>query len=189
MTNRPVVSRNAALAVAAAVAAAALLSWPSVAAADDSAKAAAYAFREAEPVTGTSIKRDLFTWVAPFNKRYAELTPEQQRAVKADCGVQADADEPPFPVNGLGLVARNLGRLQQRLQAEGPLLLRVDIDEAGLATSVSVFKSPNPDVMEFVAKALLIEKYKPAVCGGKACAMPFVFGIDMLRGMHSVTAG
>ena len=155
--------------------------------ADDAAPARLYAFKEEQSVTGTHIKRELFSWIAPFDKRYADLTPEQQQAVKADASVQRDGDEPPFPVNGLGQVSRSMAKLQSLIQVEGPLLLRVDVDAKGNADSVAIFKSPNTDMAQFTAKALMIEKYKPALCEGKPCARPFVFAVDFIRSVRTVT--
>ena len=175
-------------AVSALIVAASALLWPSTAfSADDAAAARLYAFKEEQSVTGTHIKRDLFSWIAPFDKRYAELTPEQQQAVKADANIQREGDEPPFPLNGLGQVSRSMAKLQQLIQVEGPLVLRVEVDARGNAESVAVFKSPNSDMTQFTAKALMIEKYKPAVCEGKPCARPFVFAVDFIRSVRTVT--
>lgn len=49
------------------------------------------------------------------------------------------------------------------------------IDAHGNAIAVEVFKSPDPQMTKAMAGVLMLEKYKPAVCGGSPCQMQFPF--------------
>lgn len=163
------IARSSALVVAAAL-------FATQAQADTPAK---YTIRQAEPDTGTRIPKNIVDGSRlPLNKRYGELTSEQQKLLKAQYEQMGDADEPPYPANGLGPVYQQIARGQQKLLARGPLAMFVDIDVTGVATAVQVLQSPDPQVTRFVATVLMQEKYKPAVCDGKPCRMQFPFRID-----------
>ena len=144
-----------------------------------SAEPARYAIKQSEPDTGTRIPSNIVEGSRlPLDKRYAELTPEQQKLLKSQYEQMGDADEPPFPANGLGPLYRQIARGQQKLLARGPLTMFVDIDATGTAIAVQVLQSPDPQATRYVAAVLMEEKYKPALCDGTPCRMQFPFRID-----------
>jgi len=46
---------------------------------------------------------------------------------------------------------------------------------------VTTVRSPNTRIARIAASALQREKYKPALCRGQPCAMPFVFHADLTQ--------
>lgn len=153
--------------------------------ADEHPQPARYSIRQDEPSVGSSIKRDIVAGgLVPFDKRYSELTVEQQRILKSQYERMEDADEPPFPVNGLRPIYLMLASGQQELRVDGTLRIFVEVDSQGRATKVSVLESPNPEMTKFAASVLLLEKYKPAVCNGSPCTMEFPFRITFERSMQ-----
>jgi len=139
---------------------------------------ARYSIKQDVPSTGSTIRREIVIGgIVPFDKPYSELTVEQQRILKSQYERMGDADEPPFPVNGLRPIYLMLASGQQDLRVNGPLTIFVGVDSQGRATKVSVFQSPNPEMTKFAASVLLLEKYKPAVCNGIPCPMEFPFRI------------
>lgn len=137
-----------------------------------------YTIKQDQADTGSNIKRDLVSGSAiPLNKRYSELTPEQQAVVKAQYQHMGPNDEPPFPLNGLGPIYEAIATAQQKLLVTGDLTLAVDIDSQGDATSVSVLRSPDPEMVKFAAAVLMNQKYKPASCAGVPCKMQYPFRI------------
>jgi hypothetical protein len=64
----------------------------------------------------------------------------------------------------------------------GQLSMLVDVDEAGVPASVSVLKSPDDRLTKYVAAVLMEEKFKPGICGGLPCKMPFPFRMNFKRG-------
>jgi hypothetical protein len=142
------------------------------AAAEPSAPRKTYELKTPDAPTGSHLRRSsVEASEVPFDKRYHELTPEQQRLFKAQYEAMPDGDEPPYPVEGLQSIYGALAALAMRLQVEGPLEMHVDIDEKGTATAVSVLRSPGQDMARHAATVLMLAKYKPAVCGGKPCKM------------------
>src|SRR5882672_12925876 len=90
--------------------------------ADARSQAARYSIRQDVPSTGSTIGREIVTGgLVPFDKRYAELTGEQQRVLKSQYERMGGADEPPFPVNGLRPIYLMLANGQQVLRVNGPL--------------------------------------------------------------------
>lgn len=137
-----------------------------------------YSLLQSEPNIGSSIRRDAATGsVIPFDKRYAELSGDQQSYLKSQYeGMGAD-DEPPFPINGLSPIYKAIAAGQQKLQIKGNMTLAVEVNSQGEATSVSVLQSADPEMTQFAASILMLQKYKAAVCNGTPCTMQFPFRI------------
>lgn len=132
-----------------------------------------YALKQPEASTGTNIKKEVASGTVPFDKRYSELTPEQQGQLKSQYESMGPEDEPPFPANGLGPIYRAIAAAQQKLLVEGSLSVAVEVDSLGHAVSVSVLRSSDPKMTQFVAAVLMNEPYKAALCTGAPCTMQF----------------
>ncbi len=135
-------------------------------------KPAKYSIKGDHPSRGL-FKNDVATGSLPFKKRYSELTPEEQATLKAAYENMDAADEPPFPINGLHSIYKTLADAQGVLGVKGNLVLYVDVNSEGRATSVAVMQSPDERMTRFAAGVVMREKYKPAVCGGQPCNMQF----------------
>jgi len=109
----------------------------------------------------------------PFDKPYGELTPAQQKRLKTAYVALDDADEPPFPLQGLGALYRPVSKGQQKLLVSGDFRADAEVDKEGNVVAVAVRQSPNEQVTKFMANLLLLTKFKPAVCQGQPCQMGF----------------
>jgi hypothetical protein len=159
--------RNVAFALMALAAAGTL-----AAASADAPASKTYELKSWEAPTGSHIRRSgVDPGIVPFDKRYDELTPEQQRAFKDQYGAMPDADEPPFPAEGLQSIYGALASIAMRLNVEGPIEMHVEVDEKGVARAVQVLRTPRQDMIKPAATVLMLEKYKPGMCGGKPCRM------------------
>lgn len=154
--------------------------------ADDALAPKRYTIKSDEPPTGSHIRRERIVSSLPLDKRYSELTNEQQNALKSQYEQMAEDDEPPFPVNGLGPVYKAISKIREYdargrygLGIDGSLTLHIQVDSQGNATSASVFESPNPDITKSAAAIGMLTKYKPAVCGGQPCAMVFPIRMEL----------
>jgi outer membrane biosynthesis protein TonB len=74
-----------------------------------------------------------------------------------------------------------LSRAGNALNASGVLNVQVHVTAEGNAESISVFASPSEEMTNFAAKVLVEQKYKPARCGGKPCAMIFPFRLKFVK--------
>jgi hypothetical protein len=164
--------------VAVAVAAA-LCAGPALA--QESTGRERYSIKQSTPSTGTHIPRDEVIGSLPFNKSYAELTPEQQAGLKAMYERMGEGDEPPYPLKGTRALYQAISAVHQRLGRAGELYMLADINSEGQATAVSVMRSPDPQMTQAAAAALLLEKYKPARCAGVPCRMQFPLLITFER--------
>jgi hypothetical protein len=117
--------------------------------------------------------------VVPLNRRYQELSAEEQALVKSQYEGMAADDEPPFPAYGLAPIYRAIADAQDRLLVRGPLTLFVNVDAEGVAQSVSVIASPDPQMSKAAAWALMRHRYKPARCEGRPCAMAYPFRMEL----------
>jgi hypothetical protein len=132
------------------------------------------------PVTGTMIERPVITGaLIPLDKSYAELSPEQQSMVKANYGNLGASDEPPYPLNGLKSISQRIANADVSAAVDGELVMQVDVSSSGDATTVATVHSPNPNIARVAAIALQREKYKPGICHGQPCAMPFVYHVQL----------
>lgn len=160
--------RLAPLAVAAA------LAWTGAAGAEESS----YAFKD-QPRTGSHIRRTVAFAPIPFDKRYADLSEAQKSTVRAAYERMGADDEPPFPANGLNPVFRMLARLDKLAMRPGPIKASVAVDPAGTPLSVRVLTAPNGELGDYVAKLLLEQRYKPALCGGQPCGQDFLLAATL----------
>jgi TonB-like protein len=141
---------------------------------------ARYSLNQERPETGTLIPRALVTGTRiPLDKSYAELSPQQQQTLKADYANMGASDEPPFPVNGLKAVSQAIAQADVSATVEGELIMQVDVNSNGDATSVTTVRSPNVHISRIASSALQQQKYKPAVCRGQPCAMKFVYHVEL----------
>ena len=132
-----------------------------------------YSLRQSESVwrnaaTGSAI---------PFDKRYAELSGDQQSYLKSQYEGMGPDDEPPFPINGLRPIYNAIAAGQRRLLIKGRMTLAVEVNSQGEATSVSVLQSADLEMTQFAASVLMLQKYKAAICNGTPCTMQFPFRI------------
>ena len=97
------------------------------AAASESTAPQQYSIKQSSPSTGSNVKRTIIEAGAiPLDKRYADLTAEQKNILKSGYEQMKDADEPPFPANGLMTILSAVRKAheQSALQHQGPLTLR-----------------------------------------------------------------
>lgn len=117
----------------------------------------------------------------PFNKSYAELTPEQQRIARSAFPALQDGDVPPYPAHGTASVMRAVSKAMQIRPQEGELWMDVLVDEQGKPTSSTVRMAPDKEIANFAGNLLLISKFTPAVCGGKPCPMSYSFHMQLRK--------
>jgi hypothetical protein len=137
-----------------------------------------YTLKQEQASVGTNLKRDIVKGGrVPFDKRYAELTPEQQAIIKSQYEQMGPNDEPPYPADGLAPVYKLFSLVQERTHATGYYSIAVEIDSQGKPTAVSFLKAEDDNVAKLLAQAALIQTYKPALCDGAPCAMQIPFRI------------
>ena len=139
--------------------------------------------KEEAPRTGSNIKRnEVWGSSLPYDKTYAELTPEHQRMLKGRYVQMADGDEPPFPVDGLGPLYKGLGKANEIARGGlGVLSLEVMVDATGTPTKVEVLQSPDAKLSQYAANIAMLTKFKPALCKGTPCAMGFAVRLNFVR--------
>ena len=163
--------------------AAALVPAGSLALAQDAAPPRqGFTIKEDAPRTGSNIKRDEVWGPLPYDKTYAELTPEQQHMLKARYVQMDEGDEPPFPVDGLGPLYKALSKANEIARGGfGKLELEVWVDASGAATKVEILHSPDAKLSQYAGNIAMLTKYKPALCKGTPCAMGFPVRINFVR--------
>jgi hypothetical protein len=138
-----------------------------------------YGLKETEPRVGTTVRVEVVRSPIPFDRKYDELTAEQKEVLRSKYDKLDANDEPPFPVEGMVEIGREIARLESSGQYRGPLIMTVQVDAKGEAQSTAVYKTPNEDFSKSVAVVAMRAKYKPAKCDGKPCAMDFPLIIDL----------
>jgi hypothetical protein len=136
-----------------------------------------YAVREFE--TGSHIRGDSINTSVPLYKSYAALTAEEKKLVKSRFGLTAEADEPPYPRHGPAHIYQELKSIEQKLQVNGVLSLAVTIDAAGNPIAVDVSQSPDARMTQAMTDVLMLEKYKPAMCGATACQKQYFLVVNV----------
>jgi hypothetical protein len=138
-------------------------------------------YRITDAITGSLVPQDIILPAAPFDGRYAELTPQQKAALANDYENLPAGDEPPYPLYGLRHMIRPLVQYADLAGPVGPLVASVVVDSQGRPGAVTVYRSPDPEVARIVAAALSFESFKPAVCHGQPCRMDYVLRLEFPR--------
>lgn len=139
-----------------------------------------YAMRGGAPELGSLIAPIAATGSLPFEKSYAELTPEQQAVITRPYMALEPGDEPPYPLHGLKPICDWIKQAQDRVQAVGDLRLDVLVGKDGKPVSVKTVVAPTPELGKFAAVVVFTQTYKPAVCRGAPCAMVFPFSMKLV---------
>jgi hypothetical protein len=138
-----------------------------------------YVIKQNQPSTGTLIPRAAVTSDLPLDKSYHQLTDAQRAAVRAQYETMAAGDEPPFPAEGLGKIYDILHKIGAKMHTgAGTLSVLVHIASTGEPTSAEVLNAPDVEYGNMAAQVAMLTKYKPAVCGGKPCAMDFIIRLE-----------
>lgn len=147
---------------------------PSHAAMDD------YTLKDERARVGTSIVRTRATGPLPFDRTWAMLDPAQRAVARAPYPDMPAADEPAFPADGLAPMVRLLVEGLWRLQADGLVQMRVQVDAAGVAGKAEIIRCPGGAAgAEYAAGIVALTPFKPALCGGKPCAGSFLLELDV----------
>jgi hypothetical protein len=133
-----------------------------------------YGIKEDDAPTGSHIRHDeVSSTLLPINRTYQQLTPKEREYVNSWYEHVAPGDEPPFPLNGMKSIFDVIRRGQERLLVTGKLYLVATVEPNGTVSAVKAYGSPSPEMAKFAGEALLLTKFKPAVCGGRPCRMDF----------------
>ena len=110
----------------------------------------------------------------PLKKRYADFTQAEKAALRALYEGMPDTDEPPFPAAGMRSIIDDVAEISGFYKAYGFVSFFVTVDTQGNATQVRIMNAPtNMDAAKAISHVLVNAKYKPAICGGRPCAMEF----------------
>lgn len=134
-----------------------------------------------EPRTGTHVlHRIVAGGRQPYGASWEELNEEQRRTFRSRYPLLDANDEPPYPLYGSGHVMRAIHDVTNARGAAMPGLLSmiVMVDSEGNAESVRTVVTPDADLSALVALVAMKEKYKPARCSGKPCAMAFPYTME-----------
>lgn len=143
-----------------------------------------YIVKQAEPSLGSRLRREVVRSTdIPVNRRYEQLTNEEKQMLLKKYDSFDNADEPPFPKDGLLPVLRDIitGLRNGRIDTEGNLKLYVWVDASGKPTKVEQVSTPNGDLTDVASTILMLHKFKPALCKGTPCAMKFPFEVRFSR--------
>ena len=113
----------------------------------------------------------------PLRKPYSLMNETETAAVRSLYIDMGHSDEPPFPKNGLEPLVRLLHQAQSKLLVAGDLYLIADVNAEGDVSAVTAYGSPSPEMTKFAASALVLEKFKPALCKSVPCSQKFPFAL------------
>lgn len=133
-----------------------------------------YSLREAYAATGSNVKVVATPeYIVPINRRYEELTQEDQAKLRAIFPDLTATDEPPFPLDGMMKLFEVIRKTREHVKHTGDLYMSVLVSEKGDAELVHIFSSPSNEMTEIMTQALVLVKYKAAKCDGQPCKMEF----------------
>jgi hypothetical protein len=136
---------------------------------------AKYSLSSGTAPVGSHIPNKVAHGPVPLDKGYTELTPDQQRFIRAYYPALDVGDDPAYPVKGGQELYSALGKLAGRLRLHDDVLLYVAVDADGNVSTVTTIGELDPQVKRAIGMAAGMLKYRPAQCGGKPCpgVVPF----------------
>jgi hypothetical protein len=88
------------------------------------------------------------------------------------------ADEPPFPREGLRPLYQIIRKAQSSLQVNGSIHLIATVDASGDVKEIEARGALDKEMANIVQSAVMLTKFKPGICAGKACVMQYRFDLD-----------
>lgn len=135
--------------------------------------------RAPDPPTGTRIRDVAAFGFIPMDKRFEEFTPEEKARLRANYESMPEADEPPFPRDGMKKILLALRQMSEKRGATGKLRIHFLIDQNGKPIKADIYESPDDLLTNAMARVVLGTPFKPAVCSGKPCIMEFALIVQL----------
>lgn len=131
-----------------------------------------YVLRQAQPTTGSNVRKILLRSPIPYDKNWAQLSPAERQVVRDNYdGLAADA-EPPFPLDGFIPVIREMERTEKYADT-GTLLIVIEVDASGAPTEGKTLATPDSAIASALLRVAMQMKYKPGKKNGEPVAMKF----------------
>ena len=137
-----------------------------------------YGLDYGRPLVGEEQSTEEIWGPMPFHKSFAQMSRAERLRVHAHYPLLDQADEPPYPLDGLQRIMERVRTEQRVRMARGDLLVFVTVDANGNAVSANVHRTPKETLSNDIKAILLSEKYKPAWCNGRPCTMVFPFKMN-----------
>ena len=112
----------------------------------------------------------------PF-KRYFQLTLEEKALVRSFYTGMREADDPPYPDNGIGFYNAVMQLHARDLDVHGELALEVAVSAQGSTISIRVIRAPNDRMAALAVSGAKNMNFTPAQCESTPCALSFPIGL------------
>ncbi len=115
------------------------------------------------------------------NKSFDQLSPSQKVEIQKQSIELKEGDEPPYPIDGVERIFDGIGEVADRMGVSGGLVLLIQVNSSGAATSVKILQAPQKEFAKYAAAVAMRGKYKPAICDGQPCAKDFRIDGELVR--------
>lgn len=131
-----------------------------------------HASRIPEPAASLSI---------PPAASWAQLgVAEKNRVIALAYATLAPGDEPPYPVNGVQPILKQVAEIQGSFDYHGPADIFITVGSDGKATSARIYGQLPPKLARSLSASAMTQAYKPALCQGTPCEMIYRFRLYLL---------
>jgi hypothetical protein len=141
--------------------------------------AARFWLKSDDEQTGSHIRNKVTYGPLPLDRGYDQLTLEQQRLVRSYYPALDAGDEPPYPLTGGKELYKLLVSLVRHMEIKDDIRVYVAVDADGNVSSVTTMTNILPKFRDLIAAGAGLLKYKPAQCGGHACAGVVPFNVNL----------
>lgn len=140
--------------------------------------------KEDIPSTGSNIRHDRVTSATPLDASWHELTPEQQARTRRAYPALHERDEPPYPLKGMRAYSKAMADLYRQFQDyQGDATVYVTVGADGVPVTASTYGVPHREFARYLATIGMMQRFKPAICGGKPCEaiFPLIFNFELKK--------
>ncbi len=118
--------------------------------------------------TNVAVEGDL-----PEDKTFDDLTEGQKSALRSEYENLPETDEPPYPFGGIRSITDPIRQTALLSGVDGHFSAITYVDAKGDVQKLDVLKTPSADATRSIGSIIFKTRFKPAICGGEACAMEF----------------
>jgi hypothetical protein len=106
---------------------------------------------------------------------------ERNRVIALAYVTLAPGDEPPYPVDGVQAILKQVSTVQGKFDYHGPADIFITVGSDGKARSASVVGKAPKELARQLSAIALAQAYKPAMCQGTPCEMIYPFRLYLLE--------
>jgi hypothetical protein len=135
-----------------------------------------------QPLTGSNMLHNVAVGFVPLDAAWEALSPAEKAILRSHYPALDEGDEPPYPLKGTRAFVKAVsGLYSQFTDYRGDALVYVTVGADGIPTHASTDGVSHREFARYLSMLAMMQRFKPALCAGKPCAMIFPIKFNFKR--------